>query len=132
MTDTQSQLWDHCAQIAKQIETGEFDRFCEFCGHDEFDIDDDGQEICVKCKQEAPPQSAMDYLSDALDIQYIVTSNREFLGARVLVAFGGPNIWIDTQKQLVDGAWWNDRATVGYNTDRMGLNDALQELWECY
>ena len=131
MTDTQNQLRAHCGQIARQIETGELDRLCEFCGHDGFDIDDDGRDICIKCKEEAAPQSAMDYLSDALDIQYVVTGDCEFLGARVLVAFGGPNIWIDTQKQIVEGAWWSDRATVHYNSDGMGLDDALRELWEC-
>jgi hypothetical protein len=34
--------------------------------------------------------SAFDYLTDALDIEYIVSSKGEYLGARVLVAFGGP------------------------------------------
>lgn len=131
MSDTQAQLREHCAQIAKQIETGEFDRYCEFCGHDEFDMDDGGRETCAKCKEEAAPQSAMDYLSDVLDIQYIVNGKREYLGARVLVAFGGPNIWVDTQKQLVEGHWWNDSAKVSYSNDGMGLDEALSELWGC-
>jgi len=132
MTDTQNQLREHCEMIAKQIQTGEFDRYCEFCGHDAFDIDDaTGQETCAKCKEEAQPKSAMDYLSDVLDIQYIVSGKREYLGARVLVAFGGPNIWIDTQKQIVEGHWWNDSAKVSYSHDGMDLDGALSELWNC-
>jgi hypothetical protein len=74
--------------------------------------------------------SAFDYLQDALDIEYIVSSKREFLGARVLVAFGGPNIWINTRTNTVEGAWWSDRATTTFD-DNLGLNDALEELYSC-
>lgn len=74
--------------------------------------------------------SAFDYLSDALDIEYIVNSKGEYLGARVLVAFGGPNIWVDTRRGIVEGAWWSEHATARF-TDNIGLDDALSELWAC-
>lgn len=74
--------------------------------------------------------SALDYLQDALDIEYIVNSKGEYLGARVLVAFGGPNIWVDTRRGVVDGAWWGDKASAPF-TDSIGLDDALSELWAC-
>ena len=74
--------------------------------------------------------SAFDYLQDALDIEYIVNSKREFLGARVLVAFGGPNIWVNTRTNTVEGAWWEDRSSAIF-TDALGLNDALEELYNC-
>lgn len=74
--------------------------------------------------------SAFDYLERALDIEYIVNSHGEYLGARVLVAFGGPNIWIDTRRGIVEGAWWSDRADASFQ-DNLGLNDALSELWAC-
>ena len=45
--------------------------------------------------------SAFDYLQDVLEIEYIVNSKKEYLGARLLVAFGGPNIWVDTAKALL-------------------------------
>lgn len=76
------------------------------------------------------PMSAFDYLSDALDIEYIVNGKGEYLGARVLVAFGGPNIWIDTRRGIVEGAWWGDHATASF-TDGISLDDALSELWAC-
>jgi hypothetical protein len=76
------------------------------------------------------PMSAYDYLNDALDIEYIISSKGEYLGARVLVAFGGPNIWIDTRRGIVDGAWWGDRAYAKFD-DNIGLNDAIGELWSC-
>jgi len=75
--------------------------------------------------------NGFDYLQDALDIQYIVDSNGEYLGARVLVAFGGPNIWIDTLNQRIEGAWWQDKFDAYYNDDAMDIDEALRELWNC-
>jgi hypothetical protein len=74
--------------------------------------------------------TAFDYLQDALDIEYIVNGKGEYLGARVLVAFGGPNIWVNTRTGTVEGAWWSDRAEASF-TDNIGLDDALSELWAC-
>lgn len=74
--------------------------------------------------------SAYDFLEDALDIEYTVTGRGEYLGARVLVAFGGPSIWVNTRSCIVEGAWWGDTARVGF-TDTLGLDDALSEMWNC-
>lgn len=74
--------------------------------------------------------SVFDYLQDALDIEYIVNSKREYLGARVLVAFGGPNIWVNTRTGTVEGNWWGDSASASF-TDAIGLDDALSELFNC-
>ena len=76
------------------------------------------------------PMNAFDYLQDALDIEYIVNNKGEYLGARVLVAFGGPNIWVNTRTNTVEGAWWSERAEASF-TDNIGLDDALSELWNC-
>lgn len=74
--------------------------------------------------------SAFDYLQDALDIEYIVSSKKEYLGARVLVAFGGPNIWINTRTKTVEGYWWGDSAFASFQ-DNIGLDEALEELFSC-
>ena len=88
-------------------------------GFGDDDLNYDGEEM-----------SAFDYLQDALDIEYIVNGKREYLGARVLVAFGGPNIWVDTRRGIVEGAWWGKHATAPF-TDNIGLDEALEELWKC-
>lgn len=74
--------------------------------------------------------SAFDYLSDALDIEFIVNGKGEYLGARVLVAFGGPNIWVNTRTNTVEGCWWSDSAQASF-IDNLGLDEALSELWNC-
>mgnify|MGYP001793188905 CR=1 FL=1 len=84
-----------------------------------------GEEIADVC-----PMSGFDYLQDILDIEYRVGSDREYRSAEILVAFGGPNIWIDTKTQTVKGAWWGDHAEASY-TDEMGLDGACEELFNC-
>ena len=72
---------------------------------------------------------AYDWLSDVLDIKYIVTSDGTYSGSRVCVALGGPNIWVDFETMKVEGYWWIDRATASF-TDDMGVEDVLIEMWE--
>jgi hypothetical protein len=116
MTDTptkrdgNAELREHCEQIAERLRTGVFD---------DFEPEEEGEE-----------PTAYDFLQDALDIEYVVNTKGEYLGARVLVAFGGPNIWINTRSGMVEGAWWGTRANVPFY-DGIGLDDALEELWNC-
>jgi hypothetical protein len=79
-------------------------------------------------------QGAFEYLNDVLDINWILNSDRTLKGARLLVAFGGPNIWIDTSKGTVEGAWWGDSFTDTYNTDSdfaRDLDESLETLFNC-
>ncbi|MCS5550270.1 MAG: hypothetical protein NZ811_02010 [Gammaproteobacteria bacterium] len=72
-----------------------------------------------------------DYIKDCLDIEYTINSDRTYKGARVLVAFGGPNIWINTRTEEIEGYWWGMSAKVPYFNDMMGLDDSLEELYNC-
>lgn len=81
--------------------------------------------------EEGDTIGGFDYLSDVLDIEYIISSDKQYLGARVLVAFGGPNIWINTRTQQVEGYWWGDNFTASYHADAMDIDGALEELWGC-
>lgn len=83
-----------------------------------------------ECECEKRELSGFDYIQDVLDINWILDSDREYKGARILVAFGGPNIWIDTTSNTVEGHWWSDSYTDRY-VDNIGLDDAMRELWEC-
>tara|TARA_R110002020_G_scaffold170207_2_gene359580 strand:+ start:12810 stop:13178 length:369 start_codon:yes stop_codon:yes gene_type:complete len=115
-------------QVAGIVETlaGNFDNYCRECEIEH----DDNLEECPDCSEALEPMSGFDYLTDALDIEYIVNGKAEYLGARVLVCFGGPNVWINTRSGMVEGYWWQDSCTLPF-TDGIGLDDALSELWEC-
>lgn len=110
ITAEKSDLLNMVESIAKRFESGNLYEPDEF---------DDGEE-----------PSVFDWLSNALDIEYTVDNRKELLGARILVAWGGPNIWVDTRKNRVEGYWWNEHEYAEF-IDNVGLNDAVQELWEC-
>lgn len=102
-------LKNHVEEIARRLSEG----------FDSADLNDDGEEM-----------TAFDYLSGALDIEYIIDRKGNCIGGRILIAFGGPNIWIDTRRGMVDGYWWGESASASYE-DSIGLEDALEELWNC-
>ena len=52
-----------------------------------------------------------------------------FLGAREWLP-GGPNIWVDTRWNKVEGFWWGDSASAQF-VDSMDIHGACQELFEC-
>jgi hypothetical protein len=74
--------------------------------------------------------TAYDYIGDALDIEYVVGSDGSFRGARLLVCFGGPNVWVDTKTDMVEGSWWGTSYSESYS-DNIGLHAACEELWAC-
>lgn len=75
--------------------------------------------------------SGFDYLSDVLDIQYIVNGDRTYRAARVCVALGGPTAWIDTLAREIQVSWGWDYATRALPARFCrDLDDALAEFWE--
>ncbi|MEL0090470.1 MAG: hypothetical protein VW714_08320 [Rhodospirillales bacterium] len=120
----------HCESIAYDLENGLPVEQCHNCDHHIFIKNDDGDEVCESCEEERGDMSGFDYLNGALDIEYVVDGNGDYLGARVLVAFGGPNIWINTRRNMIEGAWWDESCAVSF-TDNIGLDDTLSELWGC-
>tara|TARA_R110002096_G_scaffold86066_3_gene198442 strand:- start:108 stop:473 length:366 start_codon:yes stop_codon:yes gene_type:complete len=74
--------------------------------------------------------SGFDWLQDVLDIEYTISCDGAFLGARVLVAFGGPNIWVDTRNNRIEGHWWGESAYSEFD-DEMDIHGACNELFDC-
>jgi len=73
---------------------------------------------------------AWDYIKDALDVEYTVSGKKDYLGASILVAFGGPNITINTRTQQVAGHWWGQSYVESYHTDEMHLDSMCEELFD--
>ena len=118
-------LKNHVKSIADDMHNGAQAPFCFHCGeyrHDEI--------TCHDCHEPLVEvmMDGFDYISDALDFEFILSSDKTLIGARILVAFGGPNIWIDTTKQTVEGHWWDDSFTESYNRDEMDIEGACRVL----
>tara|TARA_R100001015_G_scaffold5887_1_gene2292 strand:- start:233 stop:583 length:351 start_codon:yes stop_codon:yes gene_type:complete len=71
---------------------------------------------------------AAKWMENTYDIRYLVDQNKMFLGAEILVAGGGPTIWVDTFREQVTG-WWGTDRVQWYFQDNMGLNDYMEEMY---
>jgi len=120
-------LKNHVKAIADDMHNGIEEQFCDCCSEFQPDC-----EVCPTCEVPTTKlqMDGMTYLQDALDINYLVSSDLKVMqGARILVAFGGPNIWVDTTKGLVEGYWGGDSATASFHEDPMGVEMAASDLF---
>lgn len=129
----------HCKHIADELDAyvqGDVRR-CPDCGEEiRRDWDEVGDAFkCPHCGEISDPGdweqlSAWDFLADALDIEYIVSSRREFRSVRVMVAYGGPTIYIDTDTGNVELYWWSERARYGLSSYAVdAVNEWAEEYW---
>lgn len=71
------------------------------------------------------------YFADALDIEYTISSRGDFLGARIAVALGGPNIYVDTREGYVKGYWGTDRAEAWIPSEICEeINGIMEEYYD--
>lgn len=62
--------------------------------------------------EDGEPVTMWDYFADPLDYEFTANSSGEYIGVRVYVTLGGPNIWVDTRCSEIAGAWGSDRADI--------------------
>ncbi len=68
-----------------------------------------------------------EWMEGVYDIEWITHNDHSYKAARLLVAGGGPNIWVNLQTNTVDGYWASDRTTEPF-IDNLGLDDYLAEI----
>ena len=138
---------ESCRRIADDLEEyarGSIYR-CPECGEIIAEPDDHGDVfICPSCKTlcsfgisytepELEQLSVYDWLDDALDIEYRIGSDRQYRSAEVMVACGGPNIYVDTGTQKVRLHWWGNYAEYPASISACDELDAvLEDLFSCY
>lgn len=131
---------EHCKWIAEGVEayaSGTMYR-CPDC-NEEFEMAADAGDkyCCPHCRavyavEDFEQLSIWDYMSDALDFRFVIDSRKEIIAVKVLVAFGGPNIWVDTESCSVDLYWWTDRASYPLSSDAVdALDEWANEYWSC-
>ena len=70
---------------------------------------------------------ANQFMDGVYNIEWITHQDHSYKAARLLVAGGGPNIWVNLQTNTVDGYWGADKRSYGF-VDNIGLDDYLQEM----
>ena len=72
-------------------------------------------------------RTASAWMEDVYDIEWITFNDGTFKGARLLVAGGGPTIWVNVKTDEVEGYWAGDHCTEAFQ-DNLGLHAYLEEL----
>lgn len=103
MSDTKEQLRDMCKRYAADASAGEM-RFW-------FDEDDDNH-------------------YEAYSIRYIIDGSGGYLGARLMLAGGGPTVWLDTFEGEIQGFWGSDRCSFPIY-DYEYIDDYWEEMYKC-
>ena len=68
------------------------------------------------------------FMDGVYDIEWICHQDKTYKAARLLVAGGGPNIWVNLQTGTVDGYWGCDKVSHGF-VDNIGLDDYCEEMY---
>lgn len=112
MADTYKMLAEHCKEIAHNL-----DKYAEnnlFLGEDE-DYDE------------------QNYLDDYYDVKWILDSDRDYYACRICVAFGGPNIFIDTWDKCVSGYWGADEVDYPMSFRAVeAVDDYMRNIYYCH
>jgi hypothetical protein len=71
---------------------------------------------------------AAKWMEDTYDIRYLVDREKRYMGAEIMVAGGGPTIWVNTYTKEVEGYWGGDKVTEPF-IDEIGLDDYCEEMY---
>lgn len=131
---------EHCKHIAEEIEayTGGLIHHCPECGEEIQLPENVGDKFkCYHCGEvsdidDLEQLSIWDYLNDVFDIEYRIGSDKELRSVQIMVACGGPNIYIDTATRAVELYWWTERASYPISIDAAEeINWWAMELYQC-
>lgn len=91
--------------------------------------DEDGEEHDASDLEDIPEDweqvTLRDYFSEIYNERYIFDGNLEYIAVRLMVACGGPNIWVDTESGSVELYWWGDRASYPLTSSTVSEIDAF-------
>lgn len=128
----------HCISIANELDafaSGGLIR-CPECGeiislpYEE----GEGVELDCGCKVDSDDLDDLDEVNiydyfegSILDIEYTIGGDFDYRGVRVMIACGGPNIYINTNNKRVELYWWGDTAYAALSDSAVS---AIDEYFE--
>ena len=103
MSNTNDMLYEQCKRISEELD-----------------------ELVDKYNNTDDCDDFIEYIEDNFGIDYIWRMGIGLIGVRILVAFGGPNIYIDTFDRVVRGYWGGTQYyPLGYN-----VADTINDYFE--
>ena len=100
MSDCEKELRDMCERYAEEARAGDM-RFYPL------NYDDEEEHY------------------EAYSIRYIIDGSGEYLGARLMIAGGGPTVWVDTFEGEIQGFWGSDKCSF-----RIWNYEYIDAYWE--
>jgi hypothetical protein len=88
------------------------------------------QEITDGIKIKKQEDRITEWMEGVYDIRYIVDREKRYYSAEMLVAGGGPTIWVSLNDMEVQGYWGSDRVNEPF-IDNLGLDDYMEDLYAC-
>lgn len=127
---------EHCKRIADDIDDYVEGRVfkCPECG-EIINVPDDREKHLCSCGyvddiDEFEQLGIYDYLEDVLDIEYRIGIDKQLRSVQIMVACGGPNIYIDTASQRVELYWWGDSADYPLSSNAVAsIDEWAEELY---
>jgi len=86
------------------------------------------EEISAGNPEGKDSKTASAWMEDTYDIRYYVDREKRYLGAELMVAGGGPTIWVNTYTKQVEGYWGGDKVLEPF-IDELGLDDYCEEIY---
>ena len=79
------------------------------------------------------PVDVLEWLGDGVyDVEYTIGSNKEYRGVRLMIACGGPDIYLNTRTRDVELYWWNESARYPMSSDVVNMiNSTYEEMFAC-
>lgn len=130
---TQDEHDKRCKRIAEELEAVYNGYIYRNEDGDEVDTRDLTDEEREEVEETGEQLNLWDYFTDDVyNIDYILDSNRELKAVRVMIACGGPNIYIDTETEKVELYWWTERGEAYIDRDVCEeVNEVFRELFYC-
>ncbi len=115
--------------VKKKSETCE-EQLRRMCKNIAEEISAGPEQVNIHTGEDREEVTAGSWMEDVYDIRYIVDREKRYMGAELMVAGGGPTIWVNLYTNEVEGYWGGDRVTKPF-TDNLGLDDYLEEMYAC-
>lgn len=100
---------------------------------DEIEHDEEDEEACEagECECEPEPLDAYEFFVDRVyDIEYRIASDGTYRSAELMIAGGGPNVYIDTGSRNLE-VYWGGHARWGLPSSLLdALDEIAEEQWD--
>ena len=119
--ELREELTMSCKGIAEELESYEYGQLVY--------IENEGGFVDKTEENEEEDDGLYGWLNNVMDIR-VTTSldGKDLYGARICVACGGPNIYVNTEDCIVEGYWGTEHVSVGISGSVCEtLNDILDE-----